>query len=93
MLPAGRSTRSASDAEVLLDGGVRSGSDAVAAVALGARAVLLGRAYLYALMAGGEAGVDRLCALLEADVRRTMALLGATSIDDLSPEMVRLRPA
>jgi L-lactate dehydrogenase (cytochrome) len=81
------------DAEVLLDGGVRSGSDAVAAVAMGARAVLLGRAYLYALMAGGEVGVDRLCVLLEADVRRTMALLGATSIDELSPEMVRLRPA
>ncbi len=79
------------DAEVLLDGGVRSGGDAVAAVALGAHAVLLGRAYLYALMAGGEAGVDRLCALLEGDVRRTMALLGATSVDQLSPSMVRLR--
>jgi len=79
------------DAEVLLDGGVRSGADAVAAVALGARAVLLGRAYLYALMAGGEAGVDRLCALLEADVRRTMALLGCTSVDQLSSSGVRLR--
>jgi L-lactate dehydrogenase (cytochrome) len=81
------------DAEVLLDGGVRSGADAVAAVALGARAVLLGRAYLYALMAGGEAGVDRLCVLLEEDVRRTMALLGATSVDQLSAQMVRLRPS
>jgi L-lactate dehydrogenase (cytochrome) len=81
------------DAEVLLDGGVRSGADAVAAVALGARAVLLGRAYLYALMAGGEAGVDRLCALLEDDVRRTMALLGVTSVDQLDPTMVRLRRA
>jgi L-lactate dehydrogenase (cytochrome) len=80
------------DAEVLVDGGVRSGADAVAAVAMGARAVLLGRAYLYALMAGGEAGVDRLCTLLEEDVRRTMALLGATSVDQLGPEMVRLRP-
>jgi L-lactate dehydrogenase (cytochrome) len=80
------------DAEVLVDGGVRSGSDAVAAVALGARGVLLGRAYLYALMAGGEAGVDRLCVLLEEDVRRTMALLGATSVDQLSSEMVHLRP-
>jgi L-lactate dehydrogenase (cytochrome) len=79
------------DAEVLLDGGVRSGADAVAAVALGARAVLLGRAYLYALMAGGEAGVARLCVLLEEDVRRTMALLGVTSVDQLSPTMVRLR--
>jgi len=79
------------DAEVLLDGGVRSGADAVAAVALGARAVLLGRAYLYALMAGGEAGVDRLCVLLEEDVRRTMALLGVTSVDRLGPTTVRLR--
>jgi L-lactate dehydrogenase (cytochrome) len=79
------------DAEVLLDGGVRSGADAVAAVALGARAVLLGRAYLYALMAGGEAGVDRLCVLLEEDVRRTMALLGVTSVDQLGPTMVWLR--
>jgi L-lactate dehydrogenase (cytochrome) len=82
-----------SDTEVLLDGGVRSGADAVAAVALGARAVLLGRAYLYALMAGGEAGVDRLCTLLEDDVRRTMALLGVTTVDELSGDLVRLRPA
>jgi L-lactate dehydrogenase (cytochrome) len=81
------------DADVLLDGGVRSGGDAVAAVALGARAVLLGRAYLYALMAGGEAGVDRLCALLEDDVRRSMALLGVTSVAELGSESVRLRPA
>ncbi|MGH3355402.1 MAG: alpha-hydroxy acid oxidase [Nocardioidaceae bacterium] len=81
------------EVEVLLDGGVRSGSDALAAVAMGAKAVLLGRAYLYALMAGGEAGVDRLCVLLDEDVRRTLALLGATSIKELYPEMVRLRPA
>jgi L-lactate dehydrogenase (cytochrome) len=82
-----------SDTEVLLDGGVRSGADAVAAVALGARAVLLGRAYLYALMAGGEAGVDRLCTLLEDDVRRTMALLGVTTVDELAGDLVHLRPA
>jgi L-lactate dehydrogenase (cytochrome) len=81
------------DVEVLLDGGVRGGADAVAAVAMGARGVLLGRAYLYALMAGGEAGVDRLCRLLEDDVRRTMALLGATSVDQLSSHSARLRPA
>ncbi|MPZ61334.1 MAG: alpha-hydroxy-acid oxidizing enzyme [Propionibacteriales bacterium] len=78
-------------AEVMLDGGVRNGADAVAAVALGARAVLVGRPYLYALMAGGEAGVDRLCDLLAADVRRTMALLGVDSVDQLSAESVRLR--
>jgi len=78
------------DVEVLLDGGVRSGGDAVAAVALGARAVLLGRAYLYALMAGGEAGVDRLCALLYDDVRRTMQLLGVTALDQLDTQHVQL---
>jgi L-lactate dehydrogenase (cytochrome) len=81
------------DAEVLVDGGVRSGADAVAAVAMGARGVLLGRAYLYALMAGGAVGVDRLCVLLDQDVRRTMALLGVRRLDELSADVVQLRPA
>ena len=77
--------------EVLLDGGVRSGADVVAAVALGARAVMLGRAYLYGLMAGGEAGVQRAFDLIAADVRRTMQLLGARTISELTPDLVRLR--
>jgi L-lactate dehydrogenase (cytochrome) len=80
-------------AEVYIDGGVRSGADVVAAVACGARACLIGRAYLYGLMAGGEAGVQRAADLLEIDVRRTMQLLGVTSVDELKPTIVRLRPS
>ncbi len=78
-------------AEVYLDGGILSGADVVAAVALGARACLVGRAYLYGLMAGGERGVQRAADLLGSEVRNTMALLGATTVADLSPDSVRLR--
>ena len=78
--------------EVWMDTGVRSGADVVAAVAMGARTVLVGRAYLYGLMAGGEAGVQRAHDILADDVRRTMALLGATSITELTPAHARLQP-
>ncbi|MFE7330157.1 alpha-hydroxy acid oxidase [Streptomyces sp. NPDC057565] len=78
------------DTEVMIDSGVRTGADAVAAIALGARFVLLGRAYLYGLMAGGEAGVDRAAHILRTEVERTMQLLGVTSIAELGPEHVRL---
>ena len=81
-----------SDAEVYLDGGVLSGADVVAAVALGARACLVGRAYLYGLMAGGEQGVDRAAEILADEVRRTLQLMGVTSIAELTPDRVRLRP-
>jgi L-lactate dehydrogenase (cytochrome) len=74
--------------EVICDGGVRRGSDVVKAVALGATAVMAGRAYLYGLGAAGERGVDHVLALLDADVRRTMALLGAPTIDDLGPHVL-----
>ncbi|MGH3445983.1 MAG: alpha-hydroxy acid oxidase, partial [Nocardioidaceae bacterium] len=76
--------------EVLLDTGVMSGADVVAALALGARGVLVGRAYLYGLMAGGERGVQRAVDILEGEVRRTMALLGARTVADLTPGHVRL---
>ena len=79
-------------AEVYLDGGVMSGTDVVAAVALGARAALVGRAYLYGLMAGGERGVQRAADILTAEVQRTMQLLGVTSVAELTPDRVRLRP-
>ncbi len=79
------------DAEVYLDGGIMSGADVVAAVALGARACLVGRAYLYGLMAGGEQGVDRAAEILADEIRRTMQLMGLTSIDELTPDRVRLR--
>jgi L-lactate dehydrogenase (cytochrome) len=79
-------------AEVYLDGGILDGADVVAAVALGARACLVGRAYLYGLMAGGERGVQRVADLLTAEMRRTLQLLGVTSIAELTPDRVRLRP-
>ncbi len=78
-------------AEVYLDGGVMDGADVVAAVALGARACLVGRAYLYGLMAGGERGVQRAADLLARDILRTMQLLGVTSLGDLTADRVRLR--
>lgn len=74
--------------EVICDGGVRRGSDIVKAVALGARACMAGRAYLYGLGAAGERGVDHVLTMLHNDVRRTMALVGAASIGHLSAELV-----
>lgn len=79
--------------EVYVDGGIMSGTDIVAALALGARGTLVGRAYLYGLMAGGYDGVSRVADILEKEIRTTMQLLGATSIADLDPSGVRLRPA
>ncbi|MCW2634518.1 MAG: lldD [Blastococcus sp.] len=78
-------------AEVYLDGGILDGADVVAAVALGARACLVGRAYLYGLMAGGERGVQRAVDILAGEVARTMQLLGVVSVDELTPDHVRLR--
>jgi L-lactate dehydrogenase (cytochrome) len=79
-------------AEVYLDGGVLTGGDVVAAVAMGARAALVGRAYLYGLMAGGERGVARAAEILAREIAGTMALLGVTSVGAIRPEHVRLRP-
>ncbi len=80
-------------AEVYVDGGIMSGGDIVAAVAFGARAVLLGRAYLYGLMAGGERGVQRAAEILQQQLSNTLALLGVTRICDLGRDHVRLRTA
>lgn len=77
--------------EVLIDGGVMSGADVVAAVCQGATAVAVGRAYLYGLMAAGEAGVQRVGDLLSEEIVTTMQLLGRTSVADLGPDCVRLR--
>ena len=66
--------------EIICDGGVRRGSDIVKAVALGATACTIGRAYLYGLGAGGERGVDHVLGLFDADVRRTMALSAPASV-------------
>jgi L-lactate dehydrogenase (cytochrome) len=72
-------------AEVLLDTGITDGADIVAAVANGATGCMVGRAYLYGLMAGGERGVDRALAILADQVTRTLRLLGVASIADLTP--------
>lgn len=72
---------------LLVDSGFRRGSDIVQALALGADAVLLGRALLYGLAAGGEAGVKRAIDILASEISRTLALLGLRSVDELSPEV------
>jgi L-lactate dehydrogenase (cytochrome) len=74
--------------EVFVDGGVRSGADVAAAVALGARGCFVARPYLYALMAGGEEGVDHLSRLLYRDYVRTLQLLGVATTADLRPDLV-----
>ncbi|WP_454050238.1 alpha-hydroxy acid oxidase [Cellulomonas sp. Marseille-Q8402] len=77
-------------AEVYVDTGFSNGGDIVAAVALGAKAVMLGRAYLYGLMAGGERGVDRVAQILTTEIARTLRLLGVRSLAELTPDHVRL---
>ena len=76
---------SGSDLEVHLDTGIMSGQDIVAALAHGARFTLIGRAYLYGLMAGGRDGVDRTIEILQGQIERTMRLLGVCSLDELEP--------
>jgi isopentenyl diphosphate isomerase/L-lactate dehydrogenase-like FMN-dependent dehydrogenase len=75
-------------AVVLMDGGVRRGGDVVKALCLGARAVLVGRAYAYGLGAAGEAGVTRALEILRADLERTLKLLGCPSIAALDRSYV-----
>jgi L-lactate dehydrogenase (cytochrome) len=77
--------------EIICDGGVRRGSDIVKALALGARACTIGRAYLYGLGAGGERGVDHVLDLFANDIRRTMALVGARSVADLDRSLLEAR--
>jgi isopentenyl diphosphate isomerase/L-lactate dehydrogenase-like FMN-dependent dehydrogenase len=77
-------------AEVMMDGGIRRGSDIVKAICLGARAVLVGRAYAYGLAAAGEPGVSRAMAILYADFERTMKLLGCASVKDLDKSYVEV---
>ena len=71
--------------EVMVDGGFRRGTDVVKALAIGARAVVLGRAPLYGVAAGGEAGAARALEIVRAEIDRTMALLGCASVGELSP--------
>lgn len=78
------------DLELIVDGGIRRGTDALKALALGANAVSFGRPYLYALAGGGEAGVRRLLDLFTAEIQRDMALLGCTSVNQLGDRHVQL---
>ena len=71
-----------------MDTGIMSGADIVAAIAMGARFTLVGRAYLYGLMAGGRRGVDRAIQILSDEIVRTMKLLGVRSLDELEPAHV-----
>jgi L-lactate dehydrogenase (cytochrome) len=84
------------DVEITVDTGIMSGADIVACIALGARFTFIGRAYLYGLMAGGRPGVDRAIHILTEQIVRTMKLLGAHSLDELSPahvtQLTRLVP-
>ncbi|WP_127792045.1 alpha-hydroxy acid oxidase [Agromyces sp. LHK192] len=85
-----------SDLEVHLDTGIMNGADIVASVALGARFTLVGRAYLYGLMAGGRRGVDKTISILRTEIERTMKLLEVSTLDELGPQHVtqlaRLQP-
>jgi isopentenyl diphosphate isomerase/L-lactate dehydrogenase-like FMN-dependent dehydrogenase len=74
--------------EVLMDGGVRRGSDIVKAICLGARAVLVGRAYAYGLAAAGQSGVARALDILRTDVERTLRLLGCPSVGALDSSYI-----
>jgi isopentenyl diphosphate isomerase/L-lactate dehydrogenase-like FMN-dependent dehydrogenase len=77
-------------AEVLMDGGIRRGTDIAKAICLGARAVLCGRAYAYGLAAAGEAGVHRAIDILRTDVERTLRLLGCASVSELDRSYVNV---
>lgn len=91
LLPAVKSALSGTNSQLFIDGGALSGSDVVGGIGLGADAVLVGRAYLYGIMAGGEAGVRRSAQILQGEVEQTMRLMGITSLDQLTPEMVQFR--
>lgn len=76
------------DMELIVDTGIMNGADIVAAMALGADFTLIGRAYLYGLMAGGRKGVDRTISILQSQIERTMKLLQVNTIGELTPEHV-----
>jgi L-lactate dehydrogenase (cytochrome) len=76
--------------EVLFDGGIRSGQDIAKALALGARGTLIGRSFLYALAAAGEAGVTKAIEIMRNELRVTLALTGTTSVEAAGPHILRL---
>ena len=72
----------------MIDTGIMNGADIVASIAMGAKFTLIGRAYLYGLMAGGRQGVDRTIEILRTEIERTMRLLGVSSLAELEPRHV-----
>lgn len=78
------------DIEILMDGGIRRGSDVVKALCLGAKAVLIGRAYAYGLAVSGKSGVIRAIEIIRADIERTLRLLGCGSLNELNTSYVRV---
>ena len=76
------------DLTVLMDGGVRSGLDVLKALALGAKACLIGRAWAYALGAGGEAGVARMLEIMRQELRLAMSLTGCLDVRDAGPDLL-----
>jgi isopentenyl diphosphate isomerase/L-lactate dehydrogenase-like FMN-dependent dehydrogenase len=77
-------------AEVFIDGGIRRGTDVVKALALGARACLIGRPYLFGLAVGGQAGVSRVLEILRAEIEQTMALAGCVTVADIDSSLVHV---
>jgi isopentenyl diphosphate isomerase/L-lactate dehydrogenase-like FMN-dependent dehydrogenase len=82
----------AGEAEIFLDGGIRRGTDVVKALALGARACLIGRPYLYGLAVAGAPGVRHVLEILRSEIDQTMALLGCASIAELDASAIQLLP-
>lgn len=80
------------DVPVLLDGGVRRGTDVVKALCLGAKAVLIGRPWLYGAAVQGESGIVSVLETLRAEIDRAMALMGCASLEDLGPDLIRWAP-
>ena len=77
--------------DVIMDGGIQRGTHVLKALSLGAKAVGVGRFYLYPLAAAGQAGVERALGLMRAEIERGMKLMGCTAIDQLSRENLRFR--
>ena len=77
--------------QIYVDGAIMSGADCLAAIALGADAVLIGRAYLYGAMAGGKNGVQKVVDILRFEMETAMKLMGAKNLTELSPEFINIR--
>ena len=77
--------------DIYVDGGFMTGQDVVAAIAFGAKAVLIGRAYLYGIMADGQKGVEKVVEILQAEISNTMALMGISKISEINSSHAKLR--